>query len=355
MLLNTLPLMDHVEHHIITLFNEGELAQEFKRKGIAVTNVGLRSLLEIAKYSLLVGVIKRENSQIIITYLLRADFVGRFVIQWFVKIPVLSFAVTTYNFSGYFLARLFERLSWPIARGYFANSQVVKDTYSMRYGVPEKKIQVLHNGVNVSQSLLTAEAKKVIIKKMKLDEDDSIYICCVANLKKNKGHKFLLEAFEIVYKEYKNITLLLAGKGEEEEELKNQIIDYESRSKIIFLGQIRNVSEVLAISQIFILPTFFEGMSIALLEAMGSGLICITSDITENKKVIDDGETGILFKTGDSGDLAEKIKYILRDMKKNIQLGHNARKKVIQNYSVQSSALNIQNQILHEIKKYSGN
>jgi glycosyltransferase involved in cell wall biosynthesis len=125
-------------------------------------------------------------------------------------------------------------------------------------------------------------------------EDNNFAIICVSNLHINKGHEYLLEAFENIYKENKNVKLLIVGDGNEKESLLKKSRNYQSKNDILFLGKRADIPRLLKISDIFVLPTLFEGMSNAIMEAMVSGLAVITTDIPENKCLIKNSENGIL-------------------------------------------------------------
>ena len=140
---------------------------------------------------------------------------------------------------------------------------------------------------------------------------DNFIIICVANLHINKGHRYLLEAFETVYQEHPATRLLIVGDGVEYNNLKNQIKEFQSKNNITFLGRRTDVPELLKISDCFVLPTLFEGQSNAIMEAMASGLPIITTDIPENQALIDDKHSGILVPIKSSDELVHALQLVL--------------------------------------------
>ena len=263
MLLRTLPLLDDFEHIILTLKEKGVLASKFESQGLKIVNIGQRGFLDLFSYSRLLKQVKKDNPNFIISYLFHADLIGRLIIQPLTSQKVIPFLRTTYNDKKYWLARLFEKITKYFVEKYLANSKAVKDFYVNKIGVLPEKIIVIPNGIDCKQFkdvfIEGGFYKELGIKK------DNIIITCVANLAINKGHKYLLEAFERIYTKNKKIQLLVVGQGPERNNLENQIKSYQSKDNIIFLGQRNDVPKILKISDIFVLPTMFEGMSNALL------------------------------------------------------------------------------------------
>lgn len=325
MLLRTLPLLLDFKHMIITLKKRGELAEQMEQKGIKIINIGQNNFLSIFSYLRLLKEIRKENPNIIITYLFHADAIGRIFLQVFTKIKIVPFLRTTYNHKEYWPARLFEKITKYFVKDYLANSESVKNFYVEKIGVAKEKITVIPNGIDVA-----------FYDKIKKDENlrenlgirkEELAIICVANLHINKGHKYLLKAFEDVYKENWNIKLLLVGDGKEKENLLRQIENYSSKNNILFLGKRNDVPQLLKISDIFVLPTLFEGMSNAIMEAMASGLAILASDIPENRKLLN-LDNRFLFRVNDANDLASKILFLLSNSELRLDLGKKSRETI---------------------------
>ncbi|MEA2092654.1 MAG: glycosyltransferase family 4 protein, partial [Patescibacteria group bacterium] len=106
--------------------------------------------------------------------------------------------------------------------------------------------------------------------------------------------------------------------------------------KVFLKGSVNNVNEYLQSADIFIMPSLWEGFSIALLEAMASEKIIITTPVGGNTEAVEDNKTGFIVKPKDSKALAEKIDYVLslpEEEKKRIT--ENARKSVEERFSVE--------------------
>jgi glycosyltransferase involved in cell wall biosynthesis len=348
-LLRLLPLLtDEFEHYVITLRELGELAPQFAEKGIPVTAVHWKGFLDFAGYQRLLSETHQFAPDVVITYLFHADAIGRIFLQKKISAPLISFLGTTYNYPKYWPARIFERLTKKYVCHYLANSPAVRDFYVKEIGILKEKITTISTGIDT-------EYFDNIVLDPKLRESlgvapDDFVIICVANLHPNKGHRYILEAFEQLHnpsspsfqgEELKRgLKLLLIGDGTERENLERQTMNYRSKKNILFLGRRTDVPKLLRISDCFVLPTLFEGMSNAIMEAMASGLPVITTDIPENKVLIRNGETGILVATHSTDEIADNIRKIISSKS---SLGENARNFMKENFSIALSARKLSN------------
>jgi glycosyltransferase involved in cell wall biosynthesis len=98
--------------------------------------------------------------------------------------------------------------------------------------------------------------------------------------------------------------------------------------EVRFTGLRKDIEDILARSDIFILPSYSEGLSNALMEAMSAGCACIASDVGGNRYLIENGISGFLFPAGDREALAAHIRRLVDDPAKRQQLGQNARTRI---------------------------
>ena len=319
-LLRMLPHLNHdFESIIITLQDKGPLAPEFEKRDIRVIALGQKNILDLFSYWRLRNLLQKLSPDLILTNLLHADIAGRFYVQFFISCKVISSLVTTYNSKRYWIARLFEKLTRNLATGYLANAHSVKQAYVRNFGVRPEKIMVMPCGIDTSLFQNTQE--KTSLKKILAIDDSDFVIICVASLHINKGHRFLLSAFEAFYEKHPQSKLLLVGDGGEKKSLLSQIASYRSRPAVLFLGKRTDVPALLNIANVFVLPTFFEGMSNAIMEAMANKLPVITTDIPENRELIPDQDTGILCHVGDTEALKKALEEVFAQPEKAHRLG----------------------------------
>ena len=134
-------------------------------------------------------------------------------------------------------------------------------------------------------------------------------IVAVGRLEKQKNHRLLLEAFALFLDTHPEYELHLYGKGSLEEELKSYSEELQIDTQVIWQGFKKNVSEEIRDASMYVLSSDFEGISNALMEAMGLGLPVISTDcpIGGSRMCIQDRENGILVPVGDSKALYQAM------------------------------------------------
>jgi glycosyltransferase involved in cell wall biosynthesis len=122
--------------------------------------------------------------------------------------------------------------------------------------------------------------------------------------------------------------LLLAGVGSLEKELKKLAEDLQIKEKTLFLGRRSDIGALLELANVFVFPSFFEGLPVALIEAMFKSLPCIASRIEVFEEVITDGETGLLINPVSAGELKDAMIRLYRNEAFRKSLGENAFRRV---------------------------
>ena len=123
-----------------------------------------------------------------------------------------------------------------------------------------------------------------LIKRALHIRDDRIVIISVARFSDVKNHDKMISVFETFLKQYGNSAeLLLVGSGELEERIQNLVISKKVNDNVHFLGVRSDINRLLAISDVFLMPSKFEGLPVSLIEAQASGCRCVISDVITNE------------------------------------------------------------------------
>jgi len=157
-------------------------------------------------------------------------------------------------------------------------------------------------------------------------------IICVANLKKVKGHIYLIEAMKTVIKENDNVMLYLAGEGIEDTNLKKKIQELNLTNHIQMLGKVSDIGNTLAEYDIFVLPSLSEGFPNSLMEAMLAGLPTISTNVGGIPELIKNEENGLLINKESSHEIAQSINSLMFNEELRIQLGNKARDTILNKY-----------------------
>ncbi|MGJ3253048.1 MAG: glycosyltransferase family 4 protein [Elainellaceae cyanobacterium] len=155
---------------------------------------------------------------------------------------------------------------------------------------------------------------------------DRITVSFLATWLERKGIYTLIEAAKILHRNGFKIHWLLAGTGGDRDSILNEWDD-DLRDSVEVLPKFpRNAeSDILARSNIFALPSFFEGQPLSLLQAMEAGRCCITTDCCGQRDLIQHGENGLLHDPGDAKTLAALIESCITDETLRLKLGRQAK------------------------------
>jgi glycosyltransferase involved in cell wall biosynthesis len=189
-----------------------------------------------------------------------------------------------------------------------APSNSIKNWLIKDFGLDEKTIHVIKNGVDLSgYSAITYKETQEIKKDLNISPT-SKFMTSVACLKPVKGHKFLLQAFSAFKKQSKDDwCLLLIGDGELRQTLEHQVDLLQIKESVIFLGYQDNIPDWLMVSDLMVTATLSEGLSNALIEGCAAGCPIIATNVGGNPEIITDGFNGLLVEPENPQKMAELI------------------------------------------------
>jgi glycosyltransferase involved in cell wall biosynthesis len=210
------------------------------------------------------------------------------------------------------------------------SSSIVKE-YTKR---SDRKVLYLPPLIPFKRALLSKEELKL---EKDLNKFDTI-ILFVGTLKPLKGPDTLFKAFMKLGNDFifsNNIGLLVVGDGPSRLKLEEE---YGNHPNIVFAGKIpsEKVCEYYAVSDYYVIPSWFEGTPISLLEAMFNGLICIGSDVTGINDIIANGVNGLLFEKDNHEELYKILLDLISNHTQNLTLSSNASIFIHQNFSYEN-------------------
>lgn len=210
----------------------------------------------------------------------------------------------------------------------------IANTLMQDWQVPQSRVIRTPNGVELPQACINSPLRRKYRERLNLPIDIPL-IVQVGSLREVKNPALAIQALNTLIKSGSKVKLILLGDGPLRPDLEHQVSHYGLNEHVAFMGQVTNVIEYLYAANVFLLPSLIEGLSNALLEAMAVGLPCITSDIPGNRQVIQHGVDGLLFESNSAEALANTVSQVFNDPKFAAQLGHQARIKIEQEYSIE--------------------
>ena len=216
-------------------------------------------------------------------------------------------------------------------------------------GIADRDVTVICNGVDVERYRRPAGCS-VVRRDLGLGDDAKLLIT-VGRLSTPKGHRYLIDAVHSIATLHPDAHFLFVGDGELRPELEARAAACGMSARIHFLGARRDVAQLLAASDVFVLPSLWEGLSIALLEAMAAGLPIVATDVSGTRQAIQNGKTGLLIPAGDSGHLADALNRVLSALVKPGEhndvrrMGEAARRRVVEQFMRGASGGQLPNSI----------
>jgi glycosyltransferase involved in cell wall biosynthesis len=151
----------------------------------------------------------------------------------------------------------------------------------------------------------------------------------VGGLLATKGVEYLVRAVPKVLKAHPDAVFQVVGEGAPRARLEGLAARLGVSQKVVFLGYRTDVPDILAGTDVFVLPSLSEGVSLSLLQAGSSGLACVATGVGGNLEVIDDARNGFLVEPRSGDALADRISQLLGDPDLRARFGSELRRKVV--------------------------
>jgi len=210
------------------------------------------------------------------------------------------------------------------------SNEVKRDILSL--GISPTKVIVKPMGINIKSFKPRAKDRREIRGEVGIPLRGFV-IGYIGRLDPSKGVDALIRAFSLLKKSLglKSCTLLIVGDGNREERDRLEDIAKETgvSSSVIFTGFRKDVARVLSAFDVFVLPSFFEGCPLSLLEAMAAGRCIVATDIPSIREIVQRHET-LLFNSGDINMLEKALFRLYYDLDLREKLGRNAGRKASQ-------------------------
>ena len=221
--------------------------------------------------------------------------------------------------------RLRARFDTATTDGIIAVSQEVADD-QIRRGIPESHVTVIRNGLPLSE-LPQPDPQRVAGLRDELRLAEGAPVLGVVARRKSQDE--LLKAAAILGRP---LEMLFVG-ADEDEELRRLITELPFGCRAHCLGYRDDVVHLMALFDLFVLPSEIEGFSLALIDAMARGLPCLATDVGGNAEALAEG-AGVLFPPRDPGRLAEVLAGVLDDPEAAKRMGERARERAWREYDV---------------------
>lgn len=319
----------------------GEIKKEYDELGVKIHKVGEWNTLNFSAFTKILSIFSKDRFDIIHTHNRST------AVRLAAKITSKPLVVNYHNLYNPTLrgeSHARKLLMFCVNKLRFLDdvsisvSKYVHNTHFHGSRISSKR-RVIYNSVDVDKIDQVVEdgEKKDIYSKANVDPK-SLIIGNVGRLTSQKGQRYLLEAISYLTDDWPTLKLLIIGSGPKLEELMGIRDQLGLASTVEFLGSRRDVFQLLSIMDLFAFPSLWEGLGIALVEAMAARLPVVATDVGPLPEVVEDGEHGYLVEPKNSRQLASKIDVLLESPSLRRKLGQNARGHIERKFEVQKCA-----------------
>ena len=285
----------------------------------------------------------RTKADIVHAHGFKADIYAYFAL-WGTGIPLVSTCHTWYDHDP--TVSFYGKLDRFILRRYsavVAVSDDVKDRL-LGAGVREEKIRIVRNGIDLRPfSGATASLRGLIAV------GESPTVGLVARLSPEKGVDIFLRAASLVLREIPAARFIVVGEGPEHAKLDALIEELGIRESVSLLGRRDDMPSVYVSFDLMVSSSRHEGLPMAILEGMASGLPYIATAVGDVPKIIQNGISGVLVRAEEVDVLASQMIALLQDPEARRRLGNAARRRVMDEFSAErmtSDYLNLYEQVI---------
>lgn len=211
--------------------------------------------------------------------------------------------------------------------------------------VAADKITIIHNGIDVRRFAAPSTTRKAMREALGFSETDCVLIM-VARFHPGKGHRVVLEAMRRLLPLHPQLKLICLGEGAAEAKLRSECEASGLMHNVRFLGYQPNVPEWLAAADVNVLPSFYEGLPLTVLEAMAAGLPTVASKVGGIPEAIEDGVSGFLVPPGDPEKLARAISILAGDAAVRNRMGNAARTRAARSFVLDQQVISTEKMYL---------
>ncbi len=324
---------------VATLTGQGPFAEDLKAAGIEVHHVHFNGARDVTGTIRLQQLMRQLRPALVQTYLTVDGFHGRLA-AWFAGVPV-RVAMQQNAFGGGaffpFWQRWLNILLNRTTQQFVAVSAGAAAYLQETENVPAEKIIVIPNAIEPVQPVSPAEAASWR-RQMGIPTEVPL-LGIVARLTEQKGISYLLQALtQLTRTNELSPHCVIVGEGVLRPALERERDRLGLRQQVHFLGHRRDIPQILSALDLFVLPSLYEGLSLALLEAMSAGVPVVATQVAGSQEIIVNGENGILVPPQDATALAVAISRTLQQPKKTAKMATRGKESILRRFTIDAIA-----------------
>ncbi len=313
-----------------------QMAPELTAAGVRTLSVRRSSPWDFRDAAVLVGTLRRERIAIVHSHL----FVGSMFAAPLARLARVRAVVETFHLpEAWRMGKRLKRSFWldrQVARSvdlFVAVSAAAARHLTDTKRIPAHKIRTIFNGRDLSRfHPATAAERGAARAALGLGSEPAALV--LGRLEPQKNHALMLEAAAVLARALPTLKILFAGTGSLERELRAHCDAAGLTGTVSFLGYRPDPEVLLAAADVVVLPSLYEGLPLAAIEAMAAARPVVATDIDGVREVVADGLSGLLVRPGDAHGLARAIERVVRSPVMARQLAMNGRRRAERHFDV---------------------
>jgi glycosyltransferase involved in cell wall biosynthesis len=229
---------------------------------------------------------------------------------------------------------MLDKITGKVPVYWISNSKSIAYSNANALAINTNKIQVIYRG-RETKNFLPWESK---------NRGKNFRFVFVGRLIERKGLRELIEAFVKLKETHNDIQLDIYGKGDFHKELSNLIDKHHMNESIFLNGPVLNGFTKFYESDCFVFPSWYEGFSGSLVEAMLVGIPIVASNISMNLEAVTDNKTALVFEVKNISDLTKKMQTMINNYPEMVEMGKKARTEALSRFDI--------NQIAHQYESF---
>ncbi|MFC1668450.1 glycosyltransferase [Chlamydiota bacterium] len=308
---------------VACLYGKGVMAKKIVDAGIRVYFLQACCKYDFRVLFRLRKILKEQHFDVLHCHLFHANIIGRFAAIRIKSIRIIS---TIHVMEIDKLYRIwFDGITSFLVDRYICVSKSVKQFIMQKANVSAKKITVVYNGIDLDQMIPTRSSDQI---KQEWGLTNEVVIGSVGRLHEQKGHSYLLEAFQLILKKGINIRLVIVGEGPLRQFLEAKTVSLDIAQCVAFIGFKEDIINYMQVLDIFVLPSLWEGFGLVVTEAMALAKPVIATDVDGVPEIVCNSKTGYIVEPASVEMLAEKITALVIDRQKSSEMGLLGRERV---------------------------
>jgi len=321
---------------VIYFYPRHDLKSAFEQAGIKLFFFDLKGKSSFFQgIKKLSSLLKKEKPDLVISSLFRANIISRIackltgikLIGTFVSDSYSPSRIEVFNFKrkmGSKFVFFIDRITSGIPKRWISNSISIKNNNCRLLEINPDKVTVIYRGRN---SLLFRQHDYFF-------QGTEFKFCFIGRLLESKGLNELINAFSLICSEFPFIKLEIYGEGNYRDSIISSINNLGIGNKVNFHGSITDAWKKLYDCNCFVFPSWYEGFSGSLIEAMMTGIPIVASDIPMNLEAVSENNTALIYQVKNVKDLASKMRQMIINYPLMIEMGQRARMEAIQRFDI---------------------